>query len=296
MKKFLNKNAPYVFIAPAVLLLFLFALLPIVLTFFISFTDTSLVGLADFSKIKLIGIENYKRIIADPIFLKAIFNTLFYVVVGVPSVVVLSLTIAVLINTGKNWLFKSFRVLYYLPSITNVVAVAVIWAYLYNPSIGLINYILSLFKIGAVGWLSDPAIAKISLIILAVWRAVGLNMIIFLAALQGIPKNLYEAAAIDGAGRIKQFQHITIPQMKFSIFFVSVTTMIGWIQFFEEPFIMTDGGPLNSTMSVALFIYRNGFKFSKFGYSAAGSFILFMAIITVTLIQFKLQNQDGGGS
>jgi len=292
MKEKINKKAYLFFIGPALLLLMLFAIIPIIITFFISFTDLSLVGLADWSKVNFIGLENYLKIFIDPVFRKAITNTIFYVVVGVPLVVVISLTLAVLINSGKNWLFKTFRVLYYLPSITNTVAVAVVWAYLYNPSIGLLNHILSWFNIVGKGWLTDPAIAKISLIILAVWRAVGLNMIIFLAALQGIPESLYEAASIDGAGRFKKLMNITIPQMKFSIFFVSVTTMIGWIQFFEEPFIMTDGGPLNSTTSVALFIYRNGFKFSKFGYSAAGSFILFITIIIVTLLQFRIQSKE----
>ena len=292
MKEKINKKAYLFFIGPALILLMLFAIIPIIITFFISFTDLSLVGLANWSKVNFIGLENYQKIFIDPVFRKAITNTIFYVVVGVPLVVVISLTLAVLINSGKNWVFKTFRVLYYLPSITNTVAVAVVWAYLYNPSIGLLNHILSWFNIAGKGWLTDPAIAKISLIILAVWRAVGLNMIIFLAALQGIPESLYEAASIDGAGRFKKLMNITIPQMKFSIFFVSVTTMIGWIQFFEEPFIMTDGGPLNSTTSVALFIYRNGFKFSKFGYSAAGSFILFITIIIVTLLQFRIQSKE----
>jgi multiple sugar transport system permease protein len=146
-----------------------------------------------------------------------------------------------------------------------------------------------LLHLPAVPWLQDPTMAKISLIALALWRAIGVNMIIFLAALQGIPKTYYEAAQLDGANGWKQLTKITIPLLRYAIFFVSITTMIGWLQFFEEPFIMTKGGPLDSTTSVALFIYRNGFQLSKFGYAAAGSFILFIAIIIVTIIQFKLQ-------
>lgn len=295
MRNFINKRAPYLFISPALLLLMMFSLIPIVVAFVISFTDISLVGLSDWSQINFVGIDNYIDIMTDPIFLKSIGNTLFYVVIGVPLVITCSLGIAVLINFGENRFFQFFRLIFYTPSITNVVAVAVVWSYLYNPSFGFLNYLLALADIPAVPWLQHPVIAKISLIILALWRAIGTNMIIFLAALQGIPKAYYEAASLDGANKWQQLFKITVPMLKFAIFFVTVTTIIGWLQFFEEPFIMTNGGPLDSTTSISLFIYRNGFQFSKFGYAAAGSFLLFIAIIIVTLIQFRMQkvkNED----
>ncbi|WP_088810891.1 MULTISPECIES: carbohydrate ABC transporter permease [Listeria] len=292
MKQFLNRHTPYFFISPALILLILFSLIPIVVAFVISFTDINLTGLADFSKINFIGFENYINILQDPVFLKSIGNTLFYVIVGVPLVIVCSLAIAIMINFSQAKIFQFFRLIFYTPSITNVVAVAVVWSYLYNPQFGLFNYLLSLIDLPPVPWLQDPTIAKISLIILAVWRAIGVNMIIFLAALQGIPKEYYEAAQLDGAGNFQQLFKITVPLLSFAIFFVSVTTLIGWLQFFEEPFVMTKGGPLDSTNSVALFIYQNGFQFSKFGYAAAGSFILFIAIIIVTLIQFRLQRKN----
>jgi multiple sugar transport system permease protein len=289
MKSFANSKTPYFFIAPAIILLTLFSLLPIFIALIISFTDIDLVGLADWSTINFVGLQNYKDIFSDPIFIKSIYNTLFYVVFGVPFVIVCSLGIALLINFGKAPIFKAFRVIFYMPSITNIVAIAVVWSYLYNPQFGLFNYILKLLHLPAVPWLQDPTMAKISLIALALWRAIGVNMIIFLAALQGIPKAYYEAAQLDGANGWQQLTKITIPLLRHAIFFVSITTMIGWLQFFEEPFIMTKGGPLDSTTSVALFIYRNGFQLSKFGYAAAGSFILFIAIIIVTIIQFKIQ-------
>jgi len=292
MKKYLNRHTPYFFIAPTLILLTVFSLIPIVVALVISFTDIDLAGLADYSSIHFIGLDNYKNIIKDPIFIKSIFNTLFYVIFGVPFVIIISLAIALLINFGKARIFKAFRVIFYMPSITNVVAVAVVWSYLYNPTLGLFNNILHFFHLPSVPWLTDPTMAKVSLIILAVWRAIGLNMIIFIAALQGIPKTYYEAAQLDGANGWQQLFKITLPLLRYAIFFVSVTTMIGWLQFFEEPFIMTDGGPLDSTTSVALFIYHNGFQLSKFGYAAAGSFILFIAIIIVTLAQFKLQKKD----
>lgn len=292
MKKFSSAKTPYLFIFPAVLLLLFFSIIPIFVSFFISFTDMSLIGLADWSKISFVAFDNYKDIMTDPIFLKSIKNTMVYVILGVPTVIVLSMTMALMINFGNNKIFAGFRMIFYTPAITNVVAVAVVFSYLYNPSFGFLNYILSLINISAVPWLTDPTVAKISLIILGVWRAVGANMLIFLAAIQGIPKELYEAASLDGAGKMTQIRHITIPSLRFSTFFVTVTTLIGWLQFFEEPFVMTNGGPLDSTTSVALFIYRNGFQFSKFGYAAAGSFVLFAAIISITLIQFKVQKYN----
>lgn len=292
MNGFFNKKAPYFFIAPTIILLTLFSLLPIVIALFISFTDMDMAGLADYSNIGYVGFSNYIEVLADPSFLKALFNTLFYVIIGVPLIIVSSLTIALLINLGTSRIFKAFRVVYYLPSVTNVVAIAVVWTYLYNPTFGLFNYLLELMNLPGIPWLTEPTIAKISLILMGVWRAIGLNMIIFIAALQGIPKSYYEAAQLDGANTWQQVTKITIPMLRFAIFFVSITTLIGWLQFFEEPFIMTDGGPLEGTTSVALFIYRNGFQLSNFGYAAAGSFILFIAIIAVTLVQFKMQKSD----
>jgi multiple sugar transport system permease protein len=292
MKSFLANKTPYFFLAPAIILLSIFSILPIFVALIISFTDLDLVGISDWSSISFVGMENYKEVVSDPIFLKSIFNTLFYVVIGVPLVIVISLAIALLINFGKARIFKAFRVVFYMPSITNVVAVAVVWSYLYNPQLGLFNHVLNLLNLPDVPWLTDPTMAKLSLILLALWRAIGLNMIIFLAALQGIPKTYYEAAQLDGANNWKQLTKITIPLLRYAIFFVSITTMIGWLQFFEEPFVMTNGGPLDSTTSVALFIDRNGFQMSNFGYAAAGSFILFIAIIIITMIQFKLQNKQ----
>ena len=292
MKSFFNNKAPYFFITPTLILLALFSLLPIAVALVISFTNMDLAGLADYSNIKFVGFENYVSVISDPVFMQSIYNTLFYVIIGVPLVIVFSLGIALLINIGTHRIFKAFRVVYYLPSITNVVAVAVVWSYLYNPSFGLFNYVLELLNLPAIPWLTEPTIAKISLILLALWRAIGLNMIIFIAALQGIPKSYYEAAQLDGANTWQQITRITIPMLRFAIFFVSITTMIGWLQFFEEPFVMTQGGPLDGTTSVALFIYRNGFQLSNFGYAAAGSFVLFIAIIAITLFQFSLQRKE----
>ncbi|WP_022795952.1 carbohydrate ABC transporter permease [Bavariicoccus seileri] len=286
------KKAPYFFIAPAITLLVIFSIIPIFIALIISFTDMSLAGLADYSRINFIGLENYRNIFTDASFGKAVLNTIYYVVIGVPLVILISLALAIMINFGENKFFKFMRLVFYSPSITNTVAIAVVWMYLYNPTIGLLNHLLSYINVGPILWLTNPGTSKISLIIIAVWKAIGLNMLIFLAAIQGIPKAYYEAAEIDGANKWQQITKITVPLLKFSIFFVTVTTLIGWFQFFEEPFVMTDGGPLQSTLSIALFIYQNGFQYSKFGYAAAGSFVLFIAIIIVTIIQLKVQNRQ----
>lgn len=286
------KVIPYLFIGPAVLLLLVFSFSPIVISFFISFTDLDLLGLANWSSIEYNGIDNYIRLFQDGTFLQSIYNTFFYVIIGVPSVVASSFTIAFLLNLLTNGLSSIFRVIFYMPSVTNIVAVAVVWGFLYNQEYGLFNYLLSFIQVDKIPWLEDPLIAKISLILLAVWKSNGVSMLIFLAALQSIPRVYYEAAEIDGANRWQQLLKITIPSMSFATFFVLITTMIGWIQFFEEPFIMTKGGPLNGTNSMALFIYQEGFQHNNFGYGSAASFILFIIIIVVTLIQFKFRKKD----
>ncbi|MDN6900008.1 sugar ABC transporter permease [Oenococcus sicerae] len=295
-KSIKSKLIPYTFVGPAIILLLFFSLIPILIALFISFTNLNITGLGDWTSVKFIGLTNFINLFSDSTFIQSVSNTVYYVVIGVPLVVILSLGAALMINYGQNRFFKLMRLIFYTPSITNTVAVAVVWTYMYNPNNGLINELLSHLGIPGLQWLNDPATAKISLIILALWKAIGLNMLIFLAALQGIPKSLYEAAELDGANRWEQTKHITLPSLNFSIFFVLVTTLIGWFQFFDEPFVMTQGGPLNSTSSVALFVYQNGFQNSNFGYAAAASFVMFIAIIVATSIQFRIQKKQQGES
>lgn len=287
-----NRLIPYLFVAPAVLLVFIFYIFPFVIALIISFTNMDLKGLADFSKIKFIGSSNYYRLFKDDIFVKSIMNTMFFVFFGVPVVVIYSLFLALLVNFRESKFFTAMRSVFYMPSVTNIVAVSVVFLYMYNPVFGLLNFLLGKVGISPVYWLTGgPIISKISLIIMAVWRASGLNMIIFLAALKGVPKEYYEAAKIDGAGPPQQLLKITLPQIFYAVMFVSITTVIGWIQFFDEPFIMTDGNPLNGTLSIALFIYKNGFKFNKFGYSATASLVLLAGIMLVTMIQFQISKK-----
>lgn len=287
-----NKLLPYLFISPAIILVLLFFIVPVVIALIISFTNMNLSGLSNFSKITFIGLTNYKDLFTDQDFLKAASNTIFYVLVGVPIVITLSLSLAILINLENSKFATFIRGVFYMPSITNIVAVSVVFIYIYNPKFGLLNYILNIFGIKPISWLfGGPIISKISLIILASWRAIGVSMIIFLAAIKGIPRDFYEAAEIDGANKLLQLYKITLPLLSYAIFFVSITTIIGWIQFFDEPMIMTDGKPLNATLSVALFIYKNGFKFNKFGYSATASLVLFISIMIITVVQFQVKKR-----
>lgn len=280
------------FIAPAMIVLAVFTLFPIILAFVVSFTDLNLRGLGDWSRIEFVGFYNYLRLLRDPGFYNALVNTVFYVVVGVPLVVGFALGFALLVNFATTRLFQAYRAMFFLPAITNIVAVALIWGYLYNTNFGLINHILSWGGVQPVPWLDQPLLARISLIIVGVWQGAGFNMLIFLAALQGIPRDLYEAADLDGAGPIRKLIFITVPMLRFATFFVAVTTMISWIQFFETPLVLTGGGPLDGTVSMALFIYQNGFAHSRYGYASAASFVLFAIVVLVTLIQFCLRRGD----
>ncbi len=283
---------PYAFIAPSTLLLIMFGIVPIVLALFVSFTDLDLKGLGDHSQIRFIGLDNYTRLFDDPLFRQSVLNTLIFVGLGVPGVLAVSLSVALLLNTATNRLFRWLRALFFLPSITNIVAIAVVWGYLYQTDYGLLNHLLSLLHVDAVPWLDDPTTSRFSLALVAIWRGSGLNVMIFLAALQAIPAEYYEAAALDGAGRWHRLRHITLPMLRFAVFFVVVTTLIAWLQFFEEPFVLTKGGPLDATTSVSLFIYKAGFNRFEYGYASAGSFVLFLIIIIVTAIQFRSRRAE----
>lgn len=287
-----NKLTPYLFVSPAMLLLVTFGIFPILVAAVISTTNMNISAFANWSNVKFIGIDNYTKLFADPDFWQSIGNTGLFALFGVPAIVVLSLGVALLLNHSQNWFFRALRAFYFIPAITAIVAISLVWGYLYNTQFGLLNYLLSLGGLPPVQWLSDPTLAKFSVALVAVWRGTGLNIIIFLAALQGVPKEYLEAASLDGAGEWKKTFSIVIPLMRFAIFFVSVTTTISWLQFFDEPFVLTDGGPLGATTSASIFLYKEGFRLNQFGYASAGSIVLFAIIAIITLIQLRLRRAD----
>ena len=283
---------PYLFVSPAMLLLVAFGIFPILVAAVISTTNMNISGFVRPQNIKFIGLENYVTLFNDPKFWQALWNTGGFAVLGVPAIVVLSLAVALLLNRSGNVFFQTLRSFYFIPAITAIVAVSLIWGYLYNTQFGFFNYVLSLVGIPEVQWLSDPILSKFSVGLVAVWRGMGLNTIIFLAALQGVPKEYLEAASIDGAGEWRKTFMITLPLLRFAIFFVSVTTTISWLQFFDEPFVLTDGGPLGATTSMSIFLYKEGFRLNQFGYASAGSLVLFAIIAVITVIQLRLRRAD----
>lgn len=287
-----NRLTPYLFVSPAMLLLVTFGIFPILVAAVISTTDMNISAFANWGNVNFIGIDNYTMLFADPAFWQALANTGLFAIVGVPAIVFLSLGVALLLNRSQNWFFRSLRAFYFIPAITAIVAISLVWGYLYNTQFGLLNYLLSLGGLPPVQWLSDPVVAKFSVALVAIWRGTGLNIIIFLAALQGVPKEYLEAASIDGAGEWRKTFSITIPLLRFAIFFVTVTTTISWLQFFDEPFVLTDGGPLGATTSVSIFLYKEGFRLNQFGYASAGSIVLFAIIAVITLVQLRIRRAD----
>jgi len=282
-------RSAYLFLAPAMTAILIFFALPILAAFLMSFTDFDIYSLGDWSRARFIGLDNYWNLLKDPLFWKALKNTFYFVLVGGPLSITVSLGAAVLLNSKLVQFKGLFRLAFFAPVVTTLVAVAVVWRYVYHPRFGLMNYLLGFFGINPVDWLGDPTWAMPALIILAVWKNFGYNMIIFIAGLQNIPEELYEAAKMDGAGPFQQFWNITLPMLAPTTLFVAIITMIGYFQFFAEPYVMTQGGPLNSTLSIVLLMYQEGFRAWRMGYSAAVAFVLFFIILIGSLIQFRLQ-------
>ena len=276
------------FAAPFVILFTIFLAGPILVSFLLSFTSFGLRDLRNPIGTSFVGLDNYIALLNDETFRKAIFNTAYFVIVGVPLTLVLGLFIANALNRGVTRLRTFFRVGYYIPVITSIVAIAVVWRFLLNPDVGLINMALERLGISGFNWLGDPVLAMPSIIAMAVWRNVGFAMIVFLAGLQAIPAVLYEAAAIDGASRWQTFRHITVPMLRPTILFLTVITTIGYLQLFEEPFVMTGGGPLDSTLSISMYMVEQGFQFFRQGYAAAVAYVLFLLVALVAVVQFRL--------
>jgi multiple sugar transport system permease protein len=282
-----RSRAAWGFAAPFVVLFLTFTVWPVVSSLAMSVTDIRSRDLQDPFNVNFVGIDNFRAVFADPLFWQAARNTGYFVVVGVPLVMFVALLIAVALNTGITRLSGFFRVGYFMPVVTSIVAVAVVWRFLLQPDIGIINTVLSWVGIHGPSWLQDPKWAMPALIMMAVWRGMGTLIVIFLAGLQGVPASLHEAAALDGANAWQRLRLITIPTIRPTLLFGAVLTGIGYLQFFEEPFVMTQGGPLNSTMSVSYYIFKQ-FGFGKYGVASAMSYVLFIAIVILTMIQFRV--------
>ena len=282
-------RAAWGFALPFVVLFSVFTAGPVLMSLAMAVTDIRSRDLRDPFAVEFVGLDNFVAVFQDPMFRKAAGNTAYFVLVGVPLTLAVSLAVAVLLNAGITRLKTFFRVGYYMPVVTSIVAVSVVWRYILQPD-GLLNEALGVFGIDGPNWLNDPAFALPSLIMMAVWRNFGTSMVIFLAGLQAVDRGLHEAAALDGANAWQRFRNITVPSIRPTLLFVLVTTSIGYLQFFEEPFVMTGGGPLNSTISASMYTY-NQFGFGNYGVAGAMAYLTFIVIGIVTLVQFRLMRE-----
>lgn len=279
-------RAAFFLLLPALTLITLFYLIPVVGSLALSLTDFDIYSVGDAANTRFVGARNYDAMLRNPVFWQALRNTLYFSLVGGPLTILVALGAALLLN-AKLARFKSlFRTIYFAPVVTSIVAVAVVWRYVYHTRVGIMNRLLEAVGIAPIDWLGDPRWAMPALILLAIWRGFGYAMVIFLAGLQGVPEELYEAARIDGAGPLKQFWHVTLPELTPTFLFVGVVTAIGFVQVFAEPYVMTpDGGPLNATLTIVMLMYREGFRWWNMGYAAAIAFILFALVLAGTFLQ-----------
>jgi multiple sugar transport system permease protein len=284
-------RAAQLLLAPGLVVIGLFFLLPIAASLALSFTDFDIYANADVGNMRFIALKNYARLVRDPLFWIALRNTFYFVLVGGPLTIGVALAAALLLHSKLARWKGLFRTIFFAPYVTTLVGVAVVFRYLYHPRFGLIDRALALLGIPPIDWLGDPRWAMPAIILLAVWKNFGYAMILFIAGLGAIPETLYEAARIDGAGPWQMFRKVTLPLLAPSFLFLGVMTTIGYFQFFAEPYVMTAGGPLNATLSVGLLMYKQGFRWWNMGYAAGIAFILFLLILAASVIQFWLQRR-----
>jgi multiple sugar transport system permease protein len=285
-------RAAWIFLAPALFLITVFFFVPVVGGLVLSFTDFDIYAIGAPETVRFLGVRNYVQVLSNPLFWNALWNTLYFVLLGGPLSVATSLAAALLVSSRLARFKGLFRSIYFAPVVTTLVAVAIVWRYLYHPRYGLLNHVLGMVGIGPIDWLGDPHWAMPAIILLAVWKNFGYNMLIFIAGLQSIPEELYEAAHLDGAGTWQRFVHITLPTLGPTFLFVGVMTMIGHFQLFAEPYVMTQGGPLKSTTSVVLLMYEEGFRWWRMGVATAIAFVLFVIMLAATLVQMRLYRQE----
>ena len=273
------------FVGPALVVITVFFFGPVIAALAMSATDFDIYALADIHNLRFVGLDNYIELLRTPLFWKALGNTFYFVVVGVPLSIGASLGAALLLNSPAARFHGFFRTALFAPVVTTLVAVAVVWRYLFNTHYGLLNYALGKTGIAPIDWLGDPHWAMPAIILFAVWKNFGYNMLILLAGLQSIPEELYEAARMDGAGRWRLLRSITLPMLGPILLMVSILTVAGYFQLFAEPYVMTQGGPLQSTVSVLYFMYEQGFKWWNLGSASAVAFVLFVFMFAITALQ-----------
>jgi multiple sugar transport system permease protein len=285
----------WLFVAPALAAITAFFFVPVVAAVVLSLTDFDIYAVASRENLRIVGGANYARLVDDALFWTAVRNTLYFVVVAAPLSIAVSFAAALLLNARVTRWKPAFRTALFLPVVTSLVAVAVVWRYAFHPRIGLLNALLAPIGIGPVDWLGDPRFAMPAIIMMTVWKTFGFNMVILVAGLQAIPQGLYEAARIDGAGAVARFRHVTLPMVAPTFTFVTVMTVIGDLQLFAEPYVMTQGGPAHATLSVVLLMYLEGFRWWNMGHAAAIAFVLFAVMLVATLAARLAHRVAGDG-
>ncbi|WP_066174919.1 carbohydrate ABC transporter permease [Bacillus marinisedimentorum] len=280
-----NKYTPFLFLAPAVLLFLLFTAYPIISSLMLSFQKL------EGGEYVFAGLSNYTRLLQDTVFFEALKNTFIFLLIQVPIMLFLALVLANALNSQLLKFRGLFRVGFFMPAVTSLVAYAILFSIMLQDT-GLINQFLGMIGIGPVKWLSDPFWAKVSIIMSMTWRWTGYNMVIYLAAMQNIPDELYEAASLDGAGKFRQFISITIPQLKPVIVFTAIISTISTLQLFDEPYNLTRGGPADATLTLGLYIYRVGFSYFEFGYASAIAYVIVLIVAVLSILQLKLTGDE----
>ncbi|MBI5837871.1 MAG: sugar ABC transporter permease [Candidatus Eisenbacteria bacterium] len=284
-------RAGWAFVSPALTLIGVFFFLPVLGGLALSFTDFDIYAIGRPETVRFMGLENYAQVLGNPMFWKALGNTFYFVVLGGPLSVLTSLVAALLVNARLVRFQGVFRSIFFMPVVTTLVAVAIVWRYLLHPQYGLINYGLGFLGVRPIDWLGDPHWAMPAIVLLAVWKNFGYNMLIFVAGLQSIPEELYEAAHLDGAGGWRTFRSITLPGLAPTFVFVGIMTMLGNFQLFSEPYVMTQGGPLKATTTVVMLMYEEGFRWWRMGMAASIAFVLFVIMLLGTMVQMRLQRE-----
>jgi multiple sugar transport system permease protein len=277
--------AAWVFVGPALIAIGVFFAVPVAAALLMSLTDFDIYALADLSNLRFVGLDNYAALLQRPLFWQALWNTVLFVVIGVPLSIGASLGAALLLNSKVARFQGFFRTALFAPVVTTLVAVAVVWRYLFHTRYGLINHALAQVGITPIDWLGDPQWAMPAIVLLSVWKNFGYNMVILLAGLQAIPEDLYEAARLDGARRWALFRHITLPCLAPLLLVVGILTMAGHFQLFAEPYVMTQGGPAQRTVTVLYLMYEEGFKWWSLGSASAVAFVLFVIMFAITMLQ-----------
>lgn len=287
MTKFLSKLANnngfmgIIFILPALLGTLIFIIIPVIFSFGFSFIKWDLLN-----QPKFVGFDNYIKIFSDPLFGKILLNTIIFALSTSILGVIIPLILAVILNSKIRG-SEFFKTAYFLPFVTPMIVIAIIWQWIFDPNIGVLNHFLRLH----INWLYDPNFAMPALIIVSVWKLIGYNMVIFLSGLAAMNQSLFEAAKIDGAGKIATFKHVTIPLLSPTIFFVVVITCISSFQIFDLIYLMTQGGPLDSTNVLVYAIYKNAFEYFKIGEASAIAYVLFIIIFGLTMLQWQLRKK-----